>query len=105
MERRTLSAREAAQSLGVSDRTIRRAILEGRLVATKAGRSFVITTKDLERYRGASTNEQVADWPAHHPTIDLIGRERALATILEILRTPATRILTLTGPVPVDKRT
>ena len=47
----TLSAREAARLLGVHERTIRRAIRDGELTATKQGGSFHIYAEDLERYR------------------------------------------------------
>src|SRR5918995_372243 len=46
-----LSAREAARLLGVHERTIRRAIRDGELTATKQDGSFHITAEDLERYR------------------------------------------------------
>src|SRR5688500_10892853 len=45
------SATDAAASLGVSERTIRRAIARGELTATKQGRSFAITLESLDRYR------------------------------------------------------
>ena len=46
-----LSAREAAAALGLDERTIRRAIQRGELVATKHGRSFRISRAALARYR------------------------------------------------------
>src|SRR3954470_16240092 len=48
-----LSAREAAVALGISERTIRRAILRGELEAIKEGRSFHITTAALDDYHAA----------------------------------------------------
>src|SRR3954470_19592695 len=48
-----LSAREAAAELGISERTIRRAILRGELEAIKEGRSFNITTAALDDYRAS----------------------------------------------------
>ena len=45
------SATDAAASLGVNERTIRRAIARGELAATKQGRSFAITLESLDRYR------------------------------------------------------
>src|SRR5919107_1655802 len=42
-----VSAREAAATLGVSERTIRRAIQRGELAATKQGRSFQIAAEAL----------------------------------------------------------
>src|SRR4051812_46274802 len=46
-----MTAREAAVALGISERTIRRAILRGELAALKEGRSFHITTAALDDYR------------------------------------------------------
>ena len=46
-----VSAREAAVALGVSERTIRRAIERGELSAFKRGRSFRITRAVLDEYQ------------------------------------------------------
>ncbi len=48
-----VSAREAADALGVSERTIRRAIERGEIAAFKEGRSFRITRSVLDEYRMA----------------------------------------------------
>ncbi len=53
-----MSAREAAVALGVSERTIRRAILRGELEAIKEGRSFHITTAALDDYRASREQPQ-----------------------------------------------
>ena len=45
-----LTARSAAARLGVSERTIRRAIARGEVRATKLAGSFRITPADLDRY-------------------------------------------------------
>lgn len=42
-----LTTRQAAERLGVSDSRIRQLILEGKLVAVKAGRDWLIKTSDL----------------------------------------------------------
>ena len=54
-----LSAREAAKALGVSERTIRRAIQRGELVATKHAGSFQITPAALDDYRRGETGQPV----------------------------------------------
>jgi excisionase family DNA binding protein len=46
-----LTTKQAASITGVSDRTIRRAITEGRLPAEWAGRSYLISRDDVGRYR------------------------------------------------------
>ncbi|HYO30093.1 MAG TPA: helix-turn-helix domain-containing protein, partial [Thermomicrobiales bacterium] len=46
-----LSPREAAESLGVDERTIRQAIARGVLPAEKHGRSFHIPVEAIEAYR------------------------------------------------------
>ena len=48
-----VTAREAAAMLGVSERTIRRAIDRGEVPALKHGRSFHITRTVLDEYRAA----------------------------------------------------
>jgi excisionase family DNA binding protein len=50
----TLTAREAAALLGASERTVRRAIARGDLVATKRSGVFAITSEEIERYRARS---------------------------------------------------
>ena len=51
-KRKTLTTQEAAMVLNLkSDSTIRRAVLEGRLKATKRGRDWYIRSEDLEAYR------------------------------------------------------
>ena len=49
---RVFSAREAADSLGLSERTIRRAIARGDLAANKRGRAFTIGADELARFGG-----------------------------------------------------
>jgi excisionase family DNA binding protein len=98
-----LSAREAARLLGVHERTIRRAIRDGELTATKQGGSFHITAEELERYRErraglvrhrAGTRPHVL--PAT-PT-SFIGRQDVVAEVAALLRRHDVQLLTLTGP-------
>ncbi|MDP9356559.1 MAG: helix-turn-helix domain-containing protein [Chloroflexota bacterium] len=53
-----LSAREAATALGLSERTVRRAIQRGELVATKHAGSFQITPAALDDYRRGHTGQR-----------------------------------------------
>ena len=63
-----LSAREAATALGVSERTIRRAIHRGEIVATKHAGSFQITPAALDDYRRQDTGQRVL---SHAATPDM----------------------------------
>jgi excisionase family DNA binding protein len=53
-----LSAREAATRLGVSERTVRRAIQRGDLTATKHAGSFHITPAALSAFRHRETGQR-----------------------------------------------
>lgn len=52
MAREVFNAKEVADMLGVSDRTISRHIEDGKLSASRPGRSYVITLNDLGDYLG-----------------------------------------------------
>ena len=51
--KRKFNAREVAEALDVSERTISRHIRQGKLDAVKPGRSYVITRGDLADYLGS----------------------------------------------------
>lgn len=52
--RRTLTLTEAAALLGVTAATLRQQIANGKLRATKRGRDWFVTPKEVERYRKES---------------------------------------------------
>ena len=46
-----MTLKEAAASLGLDPATLRQAIARGSLEAKKLGRDWIVTRKDVERYR------------------------------------------------------
>ncbi|MCA9863812.1 MAG: tetratricopeptide repeat protein [Thermomicrobiales bacterium] len=109
------TARDAAAHLGVSERTIRRAIARGDLPAAKHGGTFRISLVDLERLRrlrGRAPDPAVeqsraaplAAGRAMLPAVltSLVGRDHDVATLGAALRGPD-RLVTLTGPGGVGK--
>ncbi len=119
----TLSAREAADELGVHERTIRRAISRGDLLAAKEGGVYRIARDDLARYRTQSpasipiakqasrdsrlilSGGQSTASPGWVPqaVTPLIGREREVAAVLALLGQSDVRLVTLTGSGGVGK--
>ncbi len=131
--KQTLSAREAAAVLGVAERTIRRAIARGEIVASKQGRAYQISADALMRYRSRPTrlpSDRSPPRPASiltlvprtaaphvrivepeaapgvslpRPPTTFVGREREVAAVKALLDLPDVRLLTLTGPGGVGK--
>ncbi len=76
-----LTAREAALALGVSERTIRRAIARGALPATKRAGVYRIAPADLARYRDPLSGLRLLPFPSREEAPDARpGRARAVAS-------------------------
>jgi excisionase family DNA binding protein len=115
-----LSVPEAARRAGVSTRTIRRAIQEGLLPASRDGRAYLIAEDALSAYLSDAQEESEASPP---PALSLvpfpaperaattlpaeltlfIGREQERKSLLALLEREDIRLVTLTGPGGVGK--
>lgn len=116
-----LNASQAARRLGVSERTIRRAIQRGELPATRRGRRHQIAIDALERFENARAAKRrkaarprlaLVPFPAvgrplraaiPAPLTLFVGREREIALAGGLLQRDDARLVTLTGPGGVGK--
>ena len=119
-----MSALEAAAALGISERTIRRAIARDDLHATKHAGMYRIAPDDLTRYarsrkapislatRRYHDSARLTPLPARsrtravhvpRPLTPLIGREGELRQAMRLLDGDDLRLLTLVGPGGVGK--
>ncbi len=109
------TAIEAAAYLGVSQRTVRRAIARGDVPARKVDGVYRIAWNDLQHYAHsrstahAKSTSAAVDWqPVSNGDLDfprtaLIGRDRELAELHAILSESRPALITLTGPGGVGK--
>ncbi len=104
---RDLSTAEAADLLGVTERTVRRAIARGDLAASKSGGVYRVREQDVAAY--AARTQRHAAPPARYLPEQLLAEHAAANSsyitrrelqgdLAAKLRDPAVRIVTLTGP-------
>ena len=116
-----LNASQAASRLGVSERTIRRAIQRGEIPATRRGRRHQIAIAALEQFKDAREAKRrnaarprlaLVPFPAvgrppraavPAPLTLFVGREREIAQAGGLLQRDDVRLVTLTGPGGVGK--
>ena len=108
--RKTLTARDAAATLGVSERTVRRAISRGDLPAVKERGVYQLRPADVAAYarvlQPSSTDGAPrivvlpvwSEWQSPPtPLAPLVGRTSELQHVISLLAVPAVRLVTLTG--------
>jgi excisionase family DNA binding protein len=124
-----MSASEAAAALALSEETIRRAIRNGDLPATRQGRSFQIARADLEEFRQqrelpdlatldhiavvsltepvepalAFDVERARRFALPAPLTPFVGRAKQLAALRDLMVRADVRLVTLAGPGGVGK--
>ena len=116
-----MSVPDAARRSGVSTRTIRRAIRDGLLPATREGRGYVIAKDALAAYLSDASDESLATstqpalallpfpMPERMPVMLpaevtlFIGRAQERSALESLLEREDVRLVTLTGPGGVGK--
>ncbi len=106
--RHLMTTREAGQILGISERSVRRAVSEGRLRAVRLGAAYRLHTLDVERFGAQRTPPVTIPGSVNFPlgpavTSRFIGRAAELEQLLTLLADPGERLLTLTGPGGIGK--
>jgi excisionase family DNA binding protein len=104
-----LSVAAAATLLGVHERTVRRVIARGEILAIKHGRALSISRASLERYaerahtlrRGRNVQRPHAA-PVEPPT-SFVGRDQLVIDLSRRAHLATDRLMTLTGPGGVGK--
>jgi excisionase family DNA binding protein len=104
-----VSLPEATARLGVHERTVRRAIARGEILAVKRGRALAISRASLERYasrggkgaRRRNAQREQATLPV--PLTSFIGRDQLVLELSRRVRQATARLITLTGPGGVGK--
>ena len=114
-DRPDLSTREAAAHLGMSEQSVRRAILRGQLPARKEGSSYRISLAALHRFQALRQHVARDSWSGEGspaggvpqslpmPLTPFIGRTREVRAICDLIQHGDARLVTLTGPGGVGK--
>lgn len=112
-----VSTREAAAALGIPERTIRRAVAQGDLMAVRRGGAYRIDRASLERYAERHPRREQPRPAPHLLTLPapaelhvvpetlstFVGRQVEVARLQELLTTEGVRLVTLTGAGGIGK--
>ncbi|MCA9864550.1 MAG: helix-turn-helix domain-containing protein, partial [Thermomicrobiales bacterium] len=108
-----MTTRQAAAALGVSERTVRRAIARGALAATRERGAYRILPGAVDRYRAGAGQTPRPDLPhvlgsrrvVSLPRLltPLVGRQAELTAACAFLVDHPRALLTLTGPAGIGK--
>ncbi|MCA9877762.1 MAG: AAA family ATPase, partial [Thermomicrobiales bacterium] len=108
-----MTTRQAAAALGVSERTVRRAIARGALAATRERGAYRILPGAVDRYRAGAGQTPRPDLPhvlgsrrvVSLPRLltPLVGRQAELTAACAFLVDHPRALVTLTGPAGIGK--